>query len=483
MEPTNLLFILSDQHNRNVLGCYGDPMVQTPHLDRLAAQGTRFTNAYTNCPICVPARASLATGQYVHQIGYWDNGIPYDGRVPSWHHRLREQGHTIDVIGKLHFRSQEDDNGFTREIQPLHVVDGIGDVLGCIRDNPPFRDKRSGVLEAGPGDSTYLRYDVSNADQAVAWLAHPPAGDKPWALFVSFVCPHPPYTAPPDLFSHYADVDIPLPPQWRVEEWPQHPAMVYFRRFFGLETPCDEATVRRLLAAYYGVVTHLDRQIGRVLEALEAQGLAEKTRIIYTSDHGEALGARGMFGKFTMYEESAAVPLILAGPGAPIGHVCATPVSLVDCFPTVLEAVGAQPRPEDARLPGASLWDIARQPDQERTVFSEYHALGSRNGIYMLRNRQYKYVHYLGDPPQLFDLLADPEERLDLAPDPAYAPVLAEFEGMLRRMLDPEAVDAQAKRDQWARIQAVGGEEAVRRRGAFQNSPVPGEKPAFRVFK
>jgi choline-sulfatase len=192
MKPTNLLFILSDQHTRAVSGCYSHPVVQTPNLDRLAEHGTRFNNAYTNCPICVPARASLATGLYVHQIGNWDNGFPYDGGVPSWGHRLREQGHRVDSIGKLHFRGQGDDNGFSREIDPLHVVEGVGDILGCLRDSPSFRHKRGGIIGAGPGDSTYLRYDVSNADQACRWLTEYGHGGKPWVLFLSFVCPHPP---------------------------------------------------------------------------------------------------------------------------------------------------------------------------------------------------------------------------------------------------------------------------------------------------
>jgi choline-sulfatase len=481
MQPTNLLYILSDQHNRDALGCYGHPLVQTPNLDRLAARGTRFTNAYTPCPICVPARASLATGRYVHQIRYWDNGIPYDGAVPSWHHRLREQGHQVDVIGKLHFRSADDDNGWSREIDPLHVVGGVGDALGCIRENAAFRNKRGGIEEAGPGDSTYLQYDARNADNAVQWLADAPQNGKPWALFLSLVCPHPPYFSPQELFDLYPPEDIPLPPQWRESDWPTHPAIDYFRRYFTFDSQFDEATIRRMNAAYYGVVTYLDQQIGRVLAALEANGLAENTRIVYTTDHGEHLGSRGIFGKFTMYEESAAVPLILAGPDVPVGKVCETPVSLVDSFPSVLAAVGATPAAEDADLPGASWWCIAQEPDRERTVFSEYHALGTEAGIYMLRNRRYKYVHYTHQQPQLFDLLADPGECNDLAASLEHQPVLAEMEAELRSLLDPEAVDAQAKADQKAKVASLGGEEALRQRGSFENSPVPGEKPKFKL--
>lgn len=489
MKPANLLFLLSDQHARDALGCYGNSIVRTPNLDRLAAQGTRFQNAYTPCPICVPARASLATGRYVHQIGYWDNAFPYEGKVPSWGHRLREQGHQVDSIGKLHFSSIDDDHGFTEEIDPLHVVDGVGDILGSIRDDPPFRNKRPGVLGAGPGDSTYLRYDAGNAERAAEWLAaraeeenaDKNAEQKPWALFLSFVCPHPPYIAPQSFFDLYPPEDLSMPPQWRAEEWPDHPAIDYFRHFFSYNEQFSEEEIRKLIAAYYGVCTYLDEQIGHVLDVLAEQGLAENTRIIYASDHGESLGARGMVGKFTLYDESAAVPLILAGPDVPQGRVVHTPVSLVDCFPTVLEAVGVEPAPEDADLPGVSLWQTAQEPDHKRTVLSEYHALGSENAAYMLRSPRFKYIHYVHAAPQLFDLDADPEERIDLSADPDYEDVVRSFEQELRRLLDPEAVDAQAKADQRAKVDAYGRDKALRR-GAFENSPTPGEAPAFETY-
>src|SRR5260370_38226106 len=123
MKPANLLFMLSDEHSRIVLGCYGHPMIRTPNLDALAASGVRFSDAYCNSPICVPSRASLATGRYPHRIRFWDNAIPYDGSVPSWGHRLTAAGHAATAIGKLHFRSAADDNGFTEEIMPLPGVD------------------------------------------------------------------------------------------------------------------------------------------------------------------------------------------------------------------------------------------------------------------------------------------------------------------------------------------------------------------------
>ena len=157
MTPTNLIVILSDEHNKRVTGCYGHPMIKTPNLDKLAARGTRFTSAYTNCPICVPARASFATGQYVHKHRCWDNAIAYDGEPPTWGHRLMAQGHRVTSIGKLHYQDSEPKrNGFDEEILPMHIVNGVGDLLGLIRDELPVRQgsKKLGP-EAGPGESEY----------------------------------------------------------------------------------------------------------------------------------------------------------------------------------------------------------------------------------------------------------------------------------------------------------------------------------------
>src|SRR6266481_6177207 len=183
MKPANLLFILSDEHSRRVLGCYGHKMIRTPNLDRLAARGVRFTDAYCNSPICVPSRAALATGRYVHQIRFWDNAIPYDGSVPSWGHRLRAAGHHATAIGKLHFRSAEDDNGFAEEVMPLHVVDGIGDPLGLLRDPLPVRKAALRLAnDAGRGNSTYQDYDDQITAAAVDWLKRRAAAQegKPW---------------------------------------------------------------------------------------------------------------------------------------------------------------------------------------------------------------------------------------------------------------------------------------------------------------
>jgi choline-sulfatase len=412
----------------------------------------------------VPGRACLATGRYAHTIGSWDNATPYVGtEAPSWGHRLTEQGHRVTTIGKLHYRKVEDPSGFPDQRLAMHVLDGVGDVYGCLRGEMPVRPQsRKQVLEARPGEAEYTRYDRAITQEATRWLREESRGHaKPWALFVSYSYPHFPLMVPEEYFRLYPPDSLPMPVAWRPEEWSRHPVSAAKRRQQALEEPFDEATIRNALAAYYGMVTFLDDQVGLVLRALEESGQRDDTLIIYTSDHGDMLGDHGLWWKSSMYEGAVSVPMLVAGPGVPQGKVSQTNVSLVDCFPTIVEATGARPTPLDADLPGTSLVRLAQQQDQPLTVFSEYHAIFSPGGMFMVRDARYKYVHYAGHPPQLFDLIADPDEHHDLAGDPQHAAALAAGERQLRAICDPEEVDRQAKADQRRRIEAAGGVEAV----------------------
>jgi choline-sulfatase len=219
----------------------------------------------------------------------------------------------------------------------------------------------------------------------------------------------------------------------------------------------------------------MDEQVGKILRCLEESGLADGTRVLYTSDHGDSVGARGLWGKSVMYEEAVGVPMILAGEGVPAGRVVDTPVSLTDAYATVLEAVGVREGAPEGTL---SLFEVAagRAP-ADRVALSEYHATGSREGAFMLRDKRYKYVRYVTYPAQLFDLERDPEELNDVAGDPAYADVLARMEVRLRGILDPAAVDAAAKARQAELVELNGGRAAVLARGDLSYSPPPGVRP------
>jgi choline-sulfatase len=486
VQPGNLLFILSDEHRRDIARCYGDPIAITPNIDAIAARGALFRNAYTPCPICVPARAALATGRWVHQTKSWDNAAPYHGEPPSWHHRLRENGHRVVSIGKLHFRDTADDNGFSEELLPLHVLEGKGDLVGMLREPPAARGSMPALAaSAGPGESTYNDYDRAITTSACQWIATEGrrAGDKPWALFVSLVRPHFPLTAPPEFYALYSPERMPMPRLYEASGHPRHPAVRALRSVMNYDDFfADELAVRRAIASYYALVSFLDDNIGKILAALQAAGLATSTRVIYTSDHGDNLGARGLWGKSVMYEESLAVPLAMAGAGIPAGRIVETPVSLVDCYRTVLEAVGCAVPQADLALPSCSLWEILAGARPDRNVFAEYHAAGSITGTFMIRHGRWKYIYHVGFRAELYDLEADPGETSDLAERPDMAPVLAECRAALLRICDPDAVSAEAFTDQRRRIALHGGRDAVLERGDYGYTPAPGEKPA-RVVK
>jgi len=180
-----------------------------------------------------------------------------------------------------------------------------------------------------------------------------------------------------------------------------------------------------------------------------------------------------------MYEEAAGVPMIAAGPGLPAGAVCREPVSLVDAFPTILDWAGVAPNAGDGELPGASLSDLAAGKGRKRPMLCEYHAAGAATGAFMIRQGAYKYVHYAGMRPQLFDLAADPQEARDLAGNRPSRSVIAACEAELRRVVDPEAADTLARSDQAARIAAFGGREAIMQLGSFGYSPPPGTQAVY----
>ena len=480
LDPQNLLVIMSDEHNPKMLGCAAHEMVRTPNLDRLAERGTRFTAAYTNSPICIPARAAFATGRYVHETGYWDNAMPYDGRVPGWGHRLQRDGRRVESIGKLHFRGPGLDTGFDRQIDPMHVMDGIGQVWGSVRDPLPESRPSRMLTGIGPGLSSYNRYDRLIADRTKAWLGDAARGsdERPWVLFVGFVAPHFPLKVPEEYYALYPLDRLPERKLDPAHGHPRHPWVERMAAFQQVDRQLSPEERLMATAAYFGLCTYLDALVGEVLDSLEATGLAGSTRVIYTSDHGDNVGARGLWGKSNMYEESAGIPLIISGADVDRGAECDTPVSLVDGYATVLAATGLTPLDHETELPGRSWFDIAGSPtDHERVVFSEYHAASSPSGAFTVRRGAEKYIHYVGYEPELFDLARDPEEASNIASGGEGRRRAAAYERMLRAICDPEDVDRRAKDDQNALVERFGGRDAAFGTGTPGATPVPGERP------
>lgn len=476
MAGKNVLILCSDEHARSALGCYGHPVVQTPALDRLAASGTRFTRAYTPSPICVPARACLATGTHVHENGCWSSAEPYHGQAESWMHRLRAAGHAVVSVGKLHFRSGEDDNGFSEEIVPMHLAnDGKGWPQGLLRDPlPEYPGAAEMARDIGPGDSSYTDYDRDITAKACTWLQDraATATDKPWALFISFVSPHYPLIAPKAFYDLYEDLEIPAPIAPDISSQERHPVVGEMAKFWDYERYFDDETRRIARRSYYGLCSFLDDNIRQVLAALEASGAARDTVVIYISDHGEMLGNHGLWAKSVMYEDAVGVPMIIAGREIPAG-TNATPVSLVDIAATVEETVGLTPIQATGAWRGRSLPGFLETPEPERPILSEYHDGGSPTGFFMIRQGRWKYICYAGGhPPQLFNLDADPHEFDDLGEDARFAAERQRLHRHLTDILDPEAVNLRAFSAQKAVMERYGGVDAVRSMPNFNHTPV-----------
>lgn len=477
MPRQNVIVIMSDEHDPRVMGCAGHPVVRTPFLDALAARGTRHVNAYTPSPICVPARAAFATGMRVHQTRHWDNAMPYAGSPKGWGHVLQRQHIRVESIGKLHYRAEEDPAGFDQEHIPMHVLGGHGMVWASIRDPYISRPNSKRMLgdRIGSGESPYTSYDRAVTARAVEWLqAAGRRPGEPFVLYVGLVAPHFPLVAPPEFFDLYPLADLPAPKLLPKNGYQRHPWVQAYADFMDNEEQFRSPQERLgAFAAYYGLCSFLDHNVGRITQALREAGLEDDTTVIYTSDHGDNLGARGLWGKSTLYQESVGVPMIVAGPGVQHG-VCETPVDLIDLFPTILEGAGIDPGPEMEGRPGKSLFEIAASPPEpERVVFSEYHAAGSNTAGFMVRKGRWKFHYYVRYQPELFDLSIDPEELHDLAGDPAYADIVGQMESELRRICDPEAVDALAKQDQLAMIERLGGAETASNMGSGGATPVP----------
>ena len=452
-EPSNVLLIMSDEHRPDALGCAGHPIVRTPRLDGLVSEGTRFSSAYCASPLCVPSRASFATGRYVFETGFWDNATPYDGEPRSWGHHFSARGVPITTIGKLDFEPGADD-GF--DDQRLADHREAPDLHGLHRDPPRRRERaRERILAAGPtgdGEAWYGEIEEARTRAAIDFLeARAEADDGPWLCWLNYILPHFPLRVERTYYDRYPVEEMPLPDDYPAGD--DHPVLEELRHHFD-GRDVDEGALRRTQAAYFGLCTALDDYVGRVLDALSRLGLADDTLVIYAGDHGEPLGDHEIWWKCCMYEASVGTPIVMRGPGVEEGAVVGEHVSLLDLVPTMAAALGIEP---DPAWRGRSLLPLARgdrEPDPERAVFSEYHAHGTSHGMFMIRQGRYKYVHYPENPPQLFDLEADPREVENLADEPDHADVRARLDARLREYVDPEAVDRRARREQRERLEA-----------------------------
>ncbi len=429
----NILYIMLDQLRHDALGFAGTFPVRTPHIDRLAAGGTTFTNAYCTNPLCTPARASLMTGCYSCDNGVYYNDQNWPESLATYPARLAANGYYTVQIGKTHFRPNRRVAGF----QKLIVQDDYDEYLKRLgRYTPPLEGK---VSDAGhinrdyPLEPTRLPLELYEpvffTDRAlheldlIARRRECRVGEnEPFLLQLSYMQPHTPCDPPEPYFSLYDPDD--LPPPVRDEREPaRFPRQL--RRFYEIWRQLDEERAHRTRAQYLGCVTLLDEQIGRVIAKLEELELMDNTLIVFTSDHGDHLSDHYLQQKGFFYDCSAKVPLILSGPELPGGATVAANVSHIDLFPTLMEYSSlAMPRyrgpdgrfiyPDVHESDAESLLPLLRgeeAPHTDRVIVSENAALGHR---IMLKQGHTKVNYYINadgrDEIERYDLVADPGE-------------------------------------------------------------------------
>jgi len=438
-DSPNVLFIISDQHKQSVTGCYGDPLVRTPNIDRLAADGVRFDNAYCQAPLCGPSRASVLTGRHCHSCRVYTHGQKTPlAEVPTLGSVFREAGHVTGAIGKVHVlgESAERDLGFDDRQMRFYTyhfrdyIDAVGEdaVNRYATYRKPLADYRTVYNFANaPLDlDESLMFDALVVERCIEFMTRH-RGER-FFLWAGLEKPHPDWYAPAEFHRMYDPAAVTLPETLRESSTDIPEAVIGSLRQARLFT--DEE-VRHCIAAYYANVTYADAKVGQLLDALERLGLADNTVVVYTTDHGESLFEHGLVQKHCFFDAAVKVPLILRRPGRIPAKVARDGiVSLIDLFPTLLDLAGIKHPPG---LEGVSLTgeiEGATPPD-DRAALAEFYEWGMPER--MIRTGPWKYVHTAGDVAQLYDVVSDPLEQVNLAARPEHHDVCRRLR---RRVLD-----------------------------------------------
>jgi choline-sulfatase len=422
----NLLLIMVDQLAAAWLPAYGHPVVQSPAISALARDGVVFESAYCPSPLCAPSRASILTGRLPSQTGVYDNGAELPAATPTLAHHLRALGYSTCLAGKMHFVGPDQLHGFEERLTPDIYPAGF-DWTPDWRSTPgeqlAWYHTMESVLRPGRCEASLQQdYDDEVAFASVRKLFDIARGraPEPFFLVASFTHPHDPWEVRGRYWDRYAAgvIDLPSAPPPPLSEADPHSRRI--REMIGSdEAALTEEQIRNARHAYYGMISYIDDRVGALLRALDDTGLKDNTIVVFTSDHGDMLGERGMWYKMCFFEWSARVPLIVSAPGRFAPRRVAHNVSHLDLFPTFLEvaaAGGAKSEPVEP-IDGRSLMPLmqGRPDDWPDTVFAEYLAEGTTEPCFMVKRGRHKYVTCPGDPPQLYDLASDPWQLENLA--------------------------------------------------------------------
>ncbi|HZJ28187.1 MAG TPA: alkaline phosphatase family protein [Acidimicrobiia bacterium] len=465
-QPDRVLLITVDQWRAECLSCLGHPTVRTPNLDRLAGEGVLFRNHYAQAAPCGPSRASLLTGQHLSNHRSALNGTPLAARFTNLALEVRRHGFDPVLFGYTDQspdpRELDADDPRLRTYEG--VIPGFRAVLDLDESLKPWgewlaargydvttdvADVYKPVSDAPGSPARYRAEDSESAfltETLLNWVDG--QGDSPWFAHAAYIRPHPPYVAPDPYHAMFDPDEVPAPVRretWEIEGR-QHPFLAGATGLDLLRGPEDEAGVRRMRAAYYGLMAEVDAQIGRLIDGLATRGALDRTLVMLTLDHGDMLGDHWLTGKLGYFDAAYRIPLIVRDPRAAAdvtrGSVVDRFTENVDVMPTLLSWLGL---PTPVQCDGSSLLPFleGHDPAHWRTAAAHWEfdfrdfvnafspdAFGlelEECWLTVLRDERAKYVHFAGLPPLFFDLEDDPDEFEDRAADPACAPRVLEY--------------------------------------------------------
>lgn len=465
MKP-NIVFILSDQHHADIMGNANDPYVDTPNMDKLAEHGVTFENNYCNSPLCCPSRSSMLSGLLPSENGVSNNMQCLPSDKATFAHSLTVAGYETVLSGRMHFVGPDQRHGFEKrlvgDITPSFFgVDNESEVYGDLKRTS--NQNKISLKKSGPGNSAVLDFDKDVTEAACNHLEER-NDDRPLFMTVGLYGPHCPYISSKELFDYYYNK---LPePELVSDEFREevHPAIQKWYTNRELEQLSKEE-VKRVRAAYYGMITHVDKLVGKVIDKVKETIGLDNTIIIYGSDHGDNIGQHGLFWKTNFYEASVRAPLIFSWKNKfQEGKRIKGLTSLMDLAPTLLEIGEAPSLPEmqgESLLP--SLLNGEEVPE-DKIVISQLGDIKGDNPSAMIRQGDYKLVrHYGYETPQLFNLTEDYEEMNDLGNDPDYREIREKLEAHLGEYWDPEEANEELKKaldhfsilKQWGKVTNV----------------------------
>ena len=451
----NILILMPDQLRADSMGCAGHPLIKTPNMDLLASESVRFSNAFTVCPICMPARASFVSGLYPHNHGMWTNVGQLPANDETFFHHLQDSGYYVAHVGKSHYHSHSGKN--LRESEDyMHArgIDYVHETTGpwaTVTTDSYLTEhwQEKGLLKAFRDD--YLKRR-ENGNRSV-WSSPLPVDefmdsyigrksvefidsydeDKPFCLFVGFGGPHEPWDAPGEYATMYNPNETPAhiqptePGKWVTERGAQ-------RMKLGRVGNMTEEEIRKIRANYYGKVSLIDHWFGEIFTAMQRRGWWDDTLVVFWSDHGEMAGDHLRLHKSVFYDSSVHVPLMVRLPGQINGGSTSNAlVQNIDVYPTLLEAVDAEP---SKRCFGKSLWSTLRDPNTEiqEAIFSEISSGGYHNT--MVCTEKYKYaMDHTGEGYMLYDVVEDPKEQNNLMGHPDFEKIQSECRDRILRFL------------------------------------------------